>query len=170
MPLIVPETGSGADPLANSYVSLSAADSYFQDRGITEWGVEVTAIREGSLLYAARWLDHAYNWQASIKDFDQPMAWPRFGVLDQERRLIENNEIPTPIKDAQCELAFEHLKVAALNRVDDLGGPVESVRVGTLAVAFREFQPGDRTRAYVDLLVRGYTEYPSGSAVAILRG
>lgn len=88
---------------ANSYVTLAEVDSYFNTafaHGTTFWNSS-----EAAILHAARLIDRLSSFFGTKADQAQAMAWPRFGVYNEDGWLIDEATIPQRVKDAQCELA-----------------------------------------------------------------
>lgn len=87
---------------ANSYVSVTDANLYLADRGIT------VTVSEGQILRGA---DYVNSFRTRFKGFKltpiaSSMQWPRsYVVLDE--RLLPDGTIPALIIDAQIEVALE---------------------------------------------------------------
>jgi hypothetical protein len=133
MPTLTPAiNGSNEIDLAgNTYAILNEADTYFEGRaGGQAWLDADVGEREQSLLTAISILD-SQRWIGGLVREDQPLAWPRVairpmerrsrrlirtgfetllgataGLYDHKNRFWASTAIPTPIKNAQCELAF----------------------------------------------------------------
>jgi hypothetical protein len=132
MPTLTPAIDAGQIVLAgNSYVTLEQANTYFQGRiHAADWFEQDDLYREQSLLTAVFTLDER-NWIGGVVREDQPLAWPRVairpierrsrrrirtgfetltgatsGLYDFRNRFWASTVIPTPIQNAQCELAF----------------------------------------------------------------
>lgn len=99
---------------ANSYVTLDEAASYFADRVGGESWADVGDVQARALLTACKRLDRL-NWLGSRVTTTQALAWPRYGVQKPDGTAsigygiadyYLTTEIPQPVKDAQCELAF----------------------------------------------------------------
>lgn len=137
MPTLTPAiNGSNQIDLAgNSYVALDEATAYFDNRqdGI-RWFDYGPDDQTRALISAAMSLDESRRWIGGLVREDQPLQWPRVAIRPIERRsrkLIRTGfetligasgglydlsnrfwaatTIPKPIKNAQCELAFELL-------------------------------------------------------------
>lgn len=97
-----------------------------------------TAI-EAALIVAGRSLDANFDWTGAAVDDVQAMTWPRSGMLTRNGFAIGTTTIPQPLKDAQCELAYQLLGGADL--VSDnaaAAAGVASVKAGSVSVAFQE--------------------------------
>jgi hypothetical protein len=112
---------------ANSYIDVAAADAYFDDRlDATVWNAAVMPDRTRALLMAANRLE-VENWLGNRVTTAQRLAWPRVDVAKvdpvgvgygggyhgygyQFTEVYKSDEIPQPVKDAQCELALAYLE------------------------------------------------------------
>lgn len=90
---------------ANSYVNVADCKAYLDLRGYTEWGFEV--IQEESLLRAADYIERKYKllWKGITTGSDQPLTFPRSGIIDENGRTLSSVVIPQELIDAQCLLA-----------------------------------------------------------------
>lgn len=85
---------------SDSYVDQSYTDDYFTGHmKETEWSNATN--QEEALRYAAFYLDVMVTWLGDKATSTQALEWPRSGLSD-----YENDEIPTFLKKAQCELAL----------------------------------------------------------------
>lgn len=90
---------------ANSYVTLTEARAYATLRGVTlpasDPAAEILAIK------AMDYLEGQRNYYQGTKvDKDQPLQWPRTDVV-VEGFDVEEDEIPTILKNAQCQLIMD---------------------------------------------------------------
>lgn len=113
------EDGTGI-AAADSYISLADADLYVQDHygGGHAWLDFTDDQREGFLRRAAQYLDSHYfkRWKGIRTTTTQALEWPRSLALYLERPrvgieyatnlYIEEDEIPTKLKEAQVEAAI----------------------------------------------------------------
>lgn len=124
MPSAIVTTVGAAN--ANSYVDVTAADNYFDDRlDAAVWTAAVTADKTRALLMAANRLQNE-NWLGNRVTSTQRLAWPRtnarkvdpvgagfgyhaYGYGYSFTEVYKSDEIPQPVKDAQCELALAYL-------------------------------------------------------------
>lgn len=91
---------------ANSYVSVAEAEVYFGDRLHSLAWVGATADEKAvALLMAARRIDQS-EFLGTRWKLEQSMAWPRYGVLDEDGWLIAADVIPERVKRAQMEEAL----------------------------------------------------------------
>jgi len=118
---LIPEDGTGLSN-ANTYVSLSYANSYFSRQQNAKWMDLDAQVKEMHLINAAIYMDQRYGllYKGQLLTQTQRMLFPRTTFTDNYGRLVESGVIPDSLKDAQCEMAL--LDVDGLARVDpDLG-------------------------------------------------
>lgn len=157
MPLTLTIEDGSQVPGANSYVSVAEADTYLSySAQRAAWGALSDDGKIAALVQAARMLNGA-AWKGSKVDIAQPLAWPRYGITDDQSRVAwdalasqhvgvyPDNAIPQEIKDAQSELA-------ALQAVSDRAGDqdadgIKSVKVGKGALEV-EFDASTRPTTY----------------------
>lgn len=97
---VVVETGSGLNPLANSYVSEADLTAYATARGNV-----VASATPSALLISAMDDLETRNYKGARVSVSQPLSWPRDGVY-VDGVYIEPDAIPQRIKNAQCEAAL----------------------------------------------------------------
>jgi len=84
---------------ANSYVSEADFSTYATDRGITISGTAAVL-----LIQAMDYLE-AQPFKGLKYSEDQPLQWPRYGVVIDSYELA-SDAIPQSLIDVQCELAI----------------------------------------------------------------
>jgi len=137
----VVEDGSGKSN-ANSYVSVTNADTYHTEHGApATWSAATTAQKQGALMVATTWLDSEFVWRGLIANDDQALGWPRSECYDAEGREIDDNIVPQKVKDATAYLGLQHL-ASALDATFARGGDVKRERVDVVEVEYM-----DRARA-----------------------
>ena len=102
----VVETGAGV-PNANSYASVSDADSYVADRGITGWSTLTNTIKQQALIKATDYLEATYRdaWKGNRITVTQTLSWPRTNVII-DGFLLDANAIPFAVEYACIEMAL----------------------------------------------------------------
>ncbi len=105
MALTLDATAGGAS--ANSYITLVAAETYFESRlDITAWDAASNADKDRALATATRLLDSMYVWASVAATAAQRLHWPRTFMLDAKRRdTIPSDEVPEELGFAAAELA-----------------------------------------------------------------
>jgi hypothetical protein len=107
MATIIVESGSGATITANSYVSIASASAYLESKGITTWSALTTTTQSTTLIEACYYME-LLNYKGLKSLSTQPLEWPRRGVYDKNGYPVLSDEIPTPIKRGQMELAYRY--------------------------------------------------------------
>jgi len=174
MPTIKVEDGTLVDG-ANSYVSLSDAETYAIDRGLWEEnstsGSDLEKTRQIALIRATDWLN-SLDWKG-IPVNDREMAWPREGVFVHSKEMA-SNVVPSSVKTACIEAC-----VAITNGTDffeehEYAGKVtsRSVTVGPITESYSYGAGGasivprrDAITARVEWLLKSSPSDSSGSTV-----
>ncbi len=166
---------------ANSYADLAFADAYFDERNdLAGWVDLVDEDKDAGLLYASSWIDRGYRWRGSLVDHDiQPMAWPRYSVVDDEEREYtfpdasshQDASIPLQLKHAVCELAKLHL-TTALNESLERGGGTKRVKIGPIEEEYFETASFETEYPYIERLLVGLHNGATfgGMQVEMVRG
>lgn len=127
---------------ANAYATVSEADTYFDERlNTSDWDGASTEDKSRALIMATRRIDQETFEGARVDPDpdDQQLAWPRTGVVDQDGRVFDNDEIPDRIKHATFELALVFLGDEGFLADSGLEA-FEQVTVGDLSVTPRHQQ------------------------------
>jgi hypothetical protein len=107
---IVATAGSAS---ANSFVTLAEAETYMEGRGNkATWTAAADADKNIALVEATRDID-AMDFIGYVAESTQSLAWPRQWAVDPDdpsQNYYATNEIPTRVKDATSELAFQYIK------------------------------------------------------------
>ena len=95
---------------AESYLSVSAADTYFTAHGAPATWTGATAVKEAALRMATQYLDAIYGgrWKGDRFDDDQELDWPRENV-EIDGVEVEETPLPRALREACAELAHRHL-------------------------------------------------------------
>ena len=183
MPLIV-ETGAGVAG-ANTFADAAYANAYFAASGESAWTGEATA-KEAALVRAGRYLN-GLHWQGDkVDEVRQAMCWPRYNMPLQNSSGMAcagysyaygaggyyaywpSNEIPEPVKQAQCEAALRYL--AGTEMLPDLkrGGQIVMKRVDVITTQYASSAPAGTRFLAVEALLRPFLK--SGNSVELVRG
>jgi hypothetical protein len=116
MALSLVDTAGSAS--ANTYCSLADAETYFEGRlHKTNWDGADDADKNAALVWATRLLDQHIVWEGVQHSSSQALAWPRSFVLSKETATefsyliyLDSSTIPTFLKEATAEFAFELIK------------------------------------------------------------
>jgi hypothetical protein len=157
---LVIEDGSGrAD--AESYISVSDCDAYHAARGNAAWTGEV-AVKEAALREATAFVEDSYRglWRGVRAKWEQALAWPRFGVIDQDSFHLASNQVPSLVMDAVCEAALRAIQ-SDLTPDLDRGGRIKRQKVDVIETEYRDDAPVGKTYPEIEnklscLLVNPY--------------
>lgn len=92
---------------SNSYVDVSSADEYFDNRLHTAtWDAASADDRARSLIMATTGLDYRIDWDGIKADTEQALAWPRDGLLDDDGNILDDESLPVELTNATCDYAL----------------------------------------------------------------
>lgn len=157
---------------ADSYVSVSAADTYHAAYGApAAWTAANTATKEGALRLATQYLDAMYGSRWFGRRINQTMSldWPRYGVTDSDGWEVVSTAVPHQVESATAYVALKVVQGDTL--LPDVATAAnvtsESVTVGpiTTSKSFAGVKSAAKLYPMVDLLLSGLT----GSAGALYR-
>lgn len=115
---VIVEDGSQVSG-SNSYVSIATIDAWIETNPHdSTWSDLTDAKKNGFALMSCRVLNEQMEWHGWQSDDEQSLDLPRSGMTDKNGNSIDNDEIPTEIQNAQCELAR---LLAIEDRTDDNG-------------------------------------------------
>lgn len=111
---------------SNSYTTLAYANAFFENLLLPNaWDSAVPDDQERALMTATQWLEE-FDYIGSPATLTQALKWPRSGwKVDSQGNLDENGtaepilgrydetEMPVPLLNATCELAFYLLTLGA---------------------------------------------------------
>lgn len=164
---LVLETGDGLST-ANSYTTESAADSYFEDRGITDW-TDSSGDKEGALIRATAAIDATYRgrfpgYKANARE--QALEWPRQLAYDVEDNLIDGNEVPVEVVNATCEAALREL-LSPGSVLPDLerGGSIKRLKAGSVEIEYGANASPQTTFQLINGILSGILTTGSGGGL-----
>lgn len=111
MAITIDATVGGAS--ANSFVTLAEMTTYMEGRLNSDSFDDATTDNQNRALAEATRELSAAVWEGYRTDSTQALSWPREWVRDPDEpngNYYDNNVIPTRVKRATYELAFEFLK------------------------------------------------------------
>jgi len=133
---VVVETGA-IIANANSYVTTAEIDTWIETNPHdSTWDDLTDAQKNGYCVMACRVLDEQIDWDGWQTDADQALDLPRSGMTDKNGNAIENDEIPTDVKNAQCELA--RLLVIADRTADADTAGFKEIGVGSIKLVINK--------------------------------
>jgi len=138
----------------DAYVEVDDVTAYLTARGQqVTWEAALEPAQEAAIIEATSFLDAAFSWVGKLEDTDQTLGWPRVCAYDREGRTLSG--IPTPVKNACCELA--NLALGGRLMPMSLGGAANAVkreRIGDVEVEYDTAQV-TQSYDYVRVLLRG---------------
>lgn len=148
--------------IANSYVLVADADSYFSasfGRGL--WTSTSADDKATLVVNASRALDTYITWDGQKTSEAQSMEWPRTGAYDKTGREYASDAIPMPVKFATYELAYHILSNGGLNFAEQT---IDSVKVGPINVDFAKLSVDAGIPKFVEALIShiGNSDVPGG--------
>jgi len=154
---VVVEDGTGLET-ANSYISLTDADTYHSDRGNATWAAATEAVRNAALINATQWLDGKYRgrWAGFRGSADQALDWPRYAAYDIDGYYLDSDAVPARIPYAAAEAALAIVDGTDLSPALDRGGRVKREKVGPIDTEFFDGAPARTVLSAVSDLVKGY--------------
>lgn len=159
---LVTTSGSAS---ADSYATQAEATSMLAIRTTgTTWTALASDAKDNYLRWAAVVLD-TMDWRGSRTAEDQALAWPREGVTDRDGYTIAEDAIPTWLKRAQAEMAYQ---LISTDWTQGLGtSTARRVKVGSLEVEGKTHKP---VPSSVLALIRPYLRSIPGVIVSLERG
>ena len=166
------EDGTGlAD--ANSYLSVTDADSYIEDHGDSAtWSAATDASKQEALRLATQYLDirYATKWIGARGDEDQSLAWPRASAEDYDGYAIDDESVPSLIEDATAELALRVIDGDTLYDDIDEPGTIKSESVTTGPITERTEYIGGKSQVKRYPLIDGMIRPLISSGGMVERG
>jgi len=125
---------------SNSYPTLAYANLLFENMLLPNaWDGATPDAQERALMTATQWLEE-YDYVGRAATLIQALKWPRFGlsdVLSGDTELIlglyNETQMPVPLLNATCELAFYLLTLGPAGGAAALTtglSPVSSLKIG----------------------------------------
>jgi len=123
---------------SNSYATLAEAETYLGARQVNDaWNGLPDIDKQGLLILATKQLDLLSFYGLATSQF-QALSWPRFGMVTKEGYIIQFDQIPRQLKEAQAELAFAlAIGTFSLDPQTDIN-TLKAVTVGDLSVTYRD--------------------------------
>lgn len=161
MSLIVEDGTGKAD--AESYCSVADADTYHVNMANTTWTATATATKEAALRKATRYVDGNYLFSGVKQTGEQALLWPRLGAV-RAGWLVDEGSVPTQVRDACAELAFQSL-TNDLAPTGAQGGAVVREKVDVLEVEYAQGGSGSTVFRAAEQLLRDFIHARSNSKV-----
>lgn len=120
---LVVEDGTGLSN-AEAYISVADADTYHTSfTGSTTWSGASEGEKEIALRQGAQNLDSTYRlrWKGSKVAYDQALCWPRYDVEDEDGVLLDSDEVPPAVVQANAEMGLRALEQSGILSPDIVG-------------------------------------------------
>jgi len=150
----VVETGAGV-PNANSYASVSDADGYVADRGISGWSTLTTPVKQQALIKATDYLEATYRdaWKGNRITATQTLSWPRTNVII-DGFLIPANAIPLAVLYACIEMAIRASTGETL--IADQGQRVKREKIDVIEIEYQDYSDPSQRYIFVNRMLSPY--------------
>lgn len=149
---------------ANSYASVADADAYFADRANAAWAALTTPQKQAALIQAGDYLEATYAtaWKGDRVSADQPMSWPRVGVIAYGYELPADG-VPETLQRANIELA---VRASSGPLAKDEGQRVKRRKVDVLETEYSEYSSAQTTYTAVSRMLAAYLKSdPTASGI-----
>jgi hypothetical protein len=151
---LVVEDGTGLST-AESYISVTNADTRHTNRGNDTWAALTTGQKEEALRRATDYMEQAYRdrWRGYRQVTTQALSWPRNSVVVDEFVYIHTDIVPADVANACADLA---LKAAADDLNADLTRGVVREKVGPIETEYDRFSPQSTRFPAIDMMLAPY--------------
>lgn len=162
---LVVETGAGLST-AESFASVSSADTRHSGLGNTNWTTLTTAEKEHALRRATAYMEQSYRarWTGNRHTVAQALSWPRNGVVVDGFVVIASNVVPPEVANACIDLAF---KAAAGDLNADLDRAVIREKVGPLETEYSAHSPQSVRYRAIDMALAPFLTGSSAMAMLV---
>jgi hypothetical protein len=172
MSLIV-EDGTGV-ALAESYISVTDADTYHASRGNTLWSTMQVSEKEQALRRATDYMQQVYrmDWKGTRTTITQNLDWPRIGVSIQDlgygrfAYIVPYLSVPIEITHVNAEYA---LLAAAAPLLGVLSQQVLEKVVGPIHVKYDPNSPQQKRYPALTNTIKIYLTNSSPAVVRLVR-
>lgn len=131
---------------ANAYIDVTTADQFHLDHpqfGTTAatglWSGASADQKVQAILWATKLMDRQFIWNGSIVNTIQVLLWPRSGLVQtNDWNVLDNTTIPDLVAFATAEYARQLLMSERLLDSDIQTQGLTSLRVGSLAMTFKQ--------------------------------
>lgn len=169
---LITEAGSGS-ATAESYISVTDADTYFLDRGNAVWAALLTADKESALRKATDYMVGRYGlqWAGVRATTTQALDWPRYYVPRRDSASMrygtiyyDFDTVPVAVQRACAELA---VRASAADLSPDLTAQVKSETVGPISVTYADGARQDTAYKAIDAMLAPFLK--GGGALPVFR-
>lgn len=164
---LITEDGNGLST-AESFASVSEANTYHSIRGNTNWATISTAEAEEALRRATDYIEQVYgpSFMGSRVSSTQALSFPRYSI-ELYGYSVASNVIPVILKNATCALAF---KAASGDLSPDITQAVKREKIDVIEVEYMDSSSQIvRFRDIDNILAPLLTNMPSGASRKLVR-
>jgi hypothetical protein len=104
--LTCPNIGSIV-PNANAYITVAELKAYWADRNAAIFNPDFET--QAAIIIATQYVDLNFDWRGELSNDDQSLDWPRRGVIDDQGRAYDSDDMPKHLKNAVAEYAKRQL-------------------------------------------------------------
>lgn len=175
------EDGTGKTD-AESYISVTDADTYFSKRGITLWATLLTEEKEQALRRSTDYLGQVYRlrWKGARAVANQALDWPRSFVEQEDyeyaglngytmiggQYYYPSNAVPVEVMNACAEMAF---KAASGELAPDLDRAVTREKVDVIEVEYDRYATQYKQYRAIDNLLAPFLASVGGAFRKVVR-
>lgn len=177
---LVVEDGTGTySATAESYISVTAADTYHSNRGVAAWALLTTAQKEQALRRATDYMCNQYGqrWKGTRMQspVNQLLDWPRAyvysapflnGAVGEFPFLVPDDIVPLPVKNACAELA---LRASTDDLAPDIDRKTLEETVGPITVKYDPNASQVLSYRQIDGMLKDYLKSNGGAMVGLNR-
>ena len=164
---LVEETGSGVAG-ANSYATVSQADTYFESQIYKDQWIGASATRKAqSLAMATSTLDTLVAWNGTKKTSTNPLEWPRKGVTEKNGYAVADDIVPNIIKEATYLTALALLESNRREEPGDAG--IDELTLEGIDIKFNKTDRSSILPHFVMLVVEDYGRIKGGRFASVSR-
>ena len=139
-------------PNANAYITVAELKAYWADRNAAIFNPDFET--QAAIIIATQYVDLNFDWRGALSNDDQSLDWPRRGVIDNQGRAYDSDDMPKQLKNAVAEYAKRQLDSPIQPDVNPDVGGITMLRE-KVDVIEQEVQYADGTTGYY-----GIKRYP----------
>lgn len=155
---------------AESYISVTDADTYHSNLGNTSWAALTTTAKEQALRKATNYMTGRYTdkWRGYRKSSSQALDWPRSWVPIQNlvsTEYVLDTVVPTEVKNACASLA---LRASSADLLADETRAKVRTKVDVIETEYDRFSPQRKRYPEIDAMLSPYLK-SAGGALEVVR-
>jgi hypothetical protein len=179
-------------PTANSYVTVTAATDFLQERlHVEAWytadpeeAITLPHRREAALMQATRLIDEQVGWYGLPVTMTQALAWPQTGQVDAMDRPVDQTTVPANVQRATAYYALTLLEAEEVIQAATVAaatgeGLIKSKKIGDTTITYQDAPSAStattststrpRIPNEVWLLLKPYGMVPGFGMIPVLR-